>query len=331
MILAPDEIRKRRIVEMILRAFLTEKSASSVSPSNVGRGANLALRYLDGASLKGEDIRSLGDEVSALSLFSPLRFFIVRHVEALPSESHKQLLTLCERLSRDSKLILTGSKLADNLLLKRYFVERRLLIELAELKGEELSRWTAKELRRAGLSHVSQGAINALIEIGERLPDQISKLAEHLALYCDTDRAGEKDIMEVFHHRALQGDFAFLEVLNQGKIAQAESLLNELFASGKSPFMMLALLAKTFSSYLAIKALLAKNLPATKIRESLNITPWVFNKQLLAVKSYSLCRLKQSLEAILRADSKLKHRSLGAEAIFSELAYSIAGGGNPTP
>lgn len=326
LILCPDEIRKHRILDIFFAAFLPQNTPANNSTILHGASSpSLALSRLDAGNLDAAAIKSLADDVSCLSLFAQRRFFVIYSIESLRTECVNALLELCMRLPADCKFILSGSKLAAASSIKKFFAGRSALIELDALQGQELRRWTAKELRRLGLNRISQAALDALVEIGEESPDKISKLAEHLSLFCDGGQAGLQDLERVFHYQTVQSDFAFLDSINQGKISRAEALLNDLFASGKSPFMLLALLAKTFSNYLSIKSALQRGVPAAEIRQSLNAAPWVFNKHLQAVKNYSLQQLKRSIHAILRADSKLKHRSLGAEAIFSELFHSILG------
>ncbi|NDC39506.1 MAG: hypothetical protein EBZ48_15955 [Proteobacteria bacterium] len=79
------------------------------------------------------------------------------------------------------------------------------------------------------------------------------------------------------------------------------------------------MISKIFGNYHAISSMLAQRLPPNTIREELKMTPWVFNKSLDAARRIRPQDIESQLEAILCADSKLKNKSLGAEAIFSEL------------
>ena len=328
LILAPDEIRKLRIFDLLLEAFPPSSALlSSALPKqlNSGRGRfDAAVKKLDAAALDSAAIGALLDDISALSLFSGKRFFLIREIESLAVPLQKPLLELIKRLSDDTKLIMIGSKLAQSNPIRKTLEQGESVIELEELKGTDLRRWVQKELKRLGFMKFSEGTIEMISALGDESPDQIVKIVEHLAVFCDSDQITPQDIQKVFVQRLAPGEFDFLEAVVQGKTVKAEVLLHNLLAGGKNPFLLLALFARSFSNYLAIKSLLQKGLQPNEIRDLMGMSPWVFNKNIAAARNYTMEKLKNCLGLILKADSRLKNRSLGNEAIFSDLLFGLA-------
>jgi DNA polymerase-3 subunit delta len=131
-------------------------------------------------------------------------------------------------------------------------------------------------------------------------------------------------IRELIPGRSTASDFELAEQLLSGKRGATEVLLNKLVLQGSSPFMLIGLLAKTFGSLVRIRALLDKGLSSQEIKEDLGISPWLLNKYLPLAKRASLQILAEHLSALLKADFRLKDRSLNPAAVFGTLAHDIS-------
>jgi len=106
--------------------------------------------------------------------------------------------------------------------------------------------------------------------------------------------------------------------------AASEALLVKLIAQGSSPFMLIGLLTKTFSSLYRIRVLLDKGLSPHEIKNSTGIIPWLFSKYLPLAQRSSTKSLEAVLEALMVADFKLKDRSLGPASVLSSVASSLS-------
>ncbi len=325
LITSSDEIRKTRIEKLLLDTFLPKSKVSK------DQSSSLAVSRIDGRDLDTGSLRRFLDDLNTLSLFSSSRFFILHHADELNAEITKQLIAALSKPTPDSILIIESTPLPANHAFKKYFHGKEALIELEEMKENDLRRWVEKELKSVGFSEFDNEAVEALITVTEGAPDNLVKFIEQLSLYLDSSKITRTDIERLFALQTTPGEFEFIDTLTQGHAVKAEFMVQNLLASGKNPFLLLSLLSRTFASYLSIKSLLVEGFAPEMVRQRLNITPWVFNKQSSAAKSYSLDNLRHIIESILRADSKLKNRSLGAEAIFSELVFKLAATRNVQP
>ncbi len=315
LLLAPDNIRKDRITNLLLDTFLRKQSK--------GSNEQLAIKRIDARELTKDKMRAFRDDLASLSLFTPLRFFIFSDIDELSTDLLPTFQEIIRTLSKDSKLIICGSALPEKHALKKLFKEKDLLVELEELRGHELTRWVARELKRSGINRYSEGVVDTLVLCGEEAPDKIARLLEQLVVYCDSDSINSEDLSRLFVHHITPGEFELLDAIQAKKIAKVEVMLREILASGKSPFMLLALISRSYSNYLLLKALSDAGLSQQELRQRLGMTPWVFNKYVAASKNRSLGSLKNNMRQIMRTDSILKNRSLGPEAVLSELVSGL--------
>ena len=318
LILAPDEIRKDRFVESLQKQFLTKNS------SNL---ADSLFRY-SATDLTGKRLQTFIDEVAAGSLFAPSRFFIVNGIDDLKADdSHHLIEVLTTNLSLfppGVSLIFKGRTLPSNSVLLKFFNKQGAALTLDELGGNDLTRWVAKELKYYGVIDPSQEILTTLIEIGEGDPDKISKLSEHLALFVDSPQVTIEHVHRLFVDKLSADEFRLLELVTEGKQGAAALLLGVLLRSGKNPFLLLSLISRNFTTFVSVRGLLDKGVGAQEISKILNIPPWLLKKHLAAVRRYTLLSLKHAHDAILRADSKLKNRSIGPESVLGELIESLS-------
>jgi DNA polymerase III delta subunit len=105
-------------------------------------------------------------------------------------------------------------------------------------------------------------------------------------------------------------------------------MISGLLAAGKSPFMLMALLNRSFSSYLAIRSLMDEGQNPQDVRQTLGITPWVFNKQLPIARRYSSDDLSRAFKTLVSVDSKLKNRSLSPDVLMSDVIHQLRPSGH---
>ncbi len=315
LILAADTTRRARITTLLQDKFL-------------GKHAQDAISRLRGSELDRPAVRRLRDESLSGSLFCASRFFIIDEIDKVRSDEQKQLLAIIEELAAhahsDITLILRAASLPTNNAIYKFYLRTNLLIALPEIEGPELTRWVHKELKQNGIETASEGTVATLIEIGGQNADEISKLCEHAALYVDGATLTTEDLYKVFVSKISADEFKLLELLTQGRLGQAEALLSSLMREGKNAFLLMGLLARNFHTYLSIQHLIEQRKSPSEIGQLLNIPGWLLKKHLSAVQRYRVASLKRAIESILKTDSKLKNRSVGHDALLSELASHLS-------
>ncbi len=306
---APDEIRKRRICDHIL--------------TKVAQGKNSALQSIDAKLLNAQQLTVLRDEILSQSLFAPFRLFVINRLEELPAALVESFIKMLNAELRGVCCLCLASSLPASGALLKFFRLKKVALQLEALEGVELEKWIQRELKAQGITEHEPSAIRQLAAVGDDNPDLISQIISHTALFVDGGRLTASAMKELFSQSLEASEFDFIDALMQRNEPRSQSLLSVILASGKSPFMLVGLLQRSFSTYISIAGLLKDGKNPAEIGQQLKLQPWLLKKHLAVVQRYPISQLKRCIESLLRADSKLKNRSLGTESIFSEFVYNV--------
>ncbi len=305
---APDRIRKDRAVEFLLR---------KIAPS---AGAPLRLH---GQELTLLRVQNLRDEVRSGSLFSSQRYIVITNADAIPAPSLKALPAALGLLSEGVHIIFLAETIRKADPLVTFIKSQGEILELSALKGYDLKRWTKRELAQQGITTIPEAALERLILLAEESPDELVRFCERLALYVDGAEVLSEDLSALFAAQVDPNDFALAEALSQKSPAELALLLHELMTAGRAPLMLLALISKTYLTVLQIRVLHAQGLAPAQIRSQLEISPWQFQRQLPLAQRLPAPRIYQSAGNIIRAECKLKGKSLGSIDTFMELGSAL--------
>jgi DNA polymerase III delta subunit len=312
LLVCPDLVRRQRLLDSVLQALLG-KAASGV-PTRRFRASEMNLA----------DVSALREEINSPSLFSAAQVFIVEDVEDFSAEPGRRVHELVQKLPPGVFLVLTAGKLPATSILRKYFSAQKLLLDLASLETADLRRWLKTELNEAGIEKVSEAAVNSLLRLGRQSPDSLSRLVAHAALYVENGELQNEDLEALFIEHFEPSEFELVDALGSRNRSQPEVLMEQIIKSGKSPFALLGMLSKILSNYLIIRLHLENGERGPEIQARLSMNPWVFGKYMTAASRYDVSRIKMAQAAVLRADSRLKNKNLGPQAIFSELISVLA-------
>jgi DNA polymerase-3 subunit delta len=258
-----------------------------------------------------------------MDLFSPFQVSWIRDVDLSNASTAGDLGKIVGKFSSAHKLLLSAKELNAKHPLRAQVAAQGFVVDLESLKNYELRRWLEKELRRLGISPRDEEALVSLLSAGEESPDRLASMSEQLACFCSEATFSVSDVAQLFVFHAIPGEFEFLDSLVAGNTKRCELMLTELLLTGKSAFMLLALISRSFSNYLAVRLLLDERASPQDIRQKLGLSPWVYNKAVAAGQRYSAGQLVEVMQTLVRIDSRLKNRSLGPDALLSELVLNL--------
>jgi len=306
---APDRIRRERALRFILSHF-AGKNFRPLSYSFTEQGR--------------QNISGLLNEISEPSLFEPTRYVVIRGIETAKVVDLEPLTNFMNRKIEGVHIILVGDGFPQSQNFKKAVEKLGTILTFEPLKGAELRRWTERELKQAGVEGATDEIVEVALSLAAEEPEAIAALIEKLALYLDGDTPTTEVMRKLIPGRSSASDFELADALMSKKRAPTEVLIHQLIAQGSSPFMLLGLLTKTFVTLYRIRAMLDKGLQQQDIRTSLGISPWLFNRYFPISRTQTLSALSSHCEALLRADFRLKDKSLGHGATFSNLASQIS-------
>jgi DNA polymerase III delta subunit len=306
---APDRIRRERALRFILSHFAgKEFRPLTYSFTEQGR----------------QNIAGLLNEISEPSLFEPTRYVVIRGIETAKVVDLEPLTNFMSKKIEGVHIILVGEGFPQSQNFKKAVEKLGTVLTFEPLKGAELRRWTERELKQAGVVGATDEMVELALSLAAEEPEAIAALIEKLSLYLDGDAPTTEVMRTLIPGRSSASDFELADALMSKKRAPTEILIHQLISQGSSPFMLLGLLTKTFVTLYRIRAMLDKGLQQQDIRTALGISPWLFNRYFPIARTLTLRALSSHCEALLRADFRLKDKSIGHGATFSTLASQIS-------
>lgn len=305
-VLSEDRVQRERVIEEI--------AAQSPKPHE---------RQLRDA--KVTSVRQLQSEIASPSLFTPFTITVLKDLQECNAEQLRDLLQLLEGPIHGNLLIFLGSKLPSNSVFIKRAHSLGILLQIPKLTDDTLERWAMNEFSKRGLS-IEKSTLGMLTAAAEGSADLLFPMIEKLDLYLSGTSVPVRpeDVQMLFVIPVEAHEFELAEAVLARDVVRVELLITTLIATGKSPFTIIPLLARTFANYAVIALALRRNTPSQEIRERLNISSWAYNRYLPTAKRYPPRAFTAHARALLLADSKIKNRSLGPELILSELLRSLA-------
>lgn len=272
-----------------------------------------------GDSLDEKGLSQILDELNTNDLFTPRRLIRIINGHNLKTGVVDTLLksTLPEQPA--NVLLIHAHQLKSNSRLRKRFAENKALIELPELKENILSQWVTKHAESLGMP-VTNEAAQLVVDIADGSPDTIDQTLQQLKLYCELDKAPTKaDVLALFRHHPDPNEFQLLEQLLTCPPHEVDQSFEELISSGKNVFSLLNLMGKSASRLLLIRELLKQGTPEAKIPSVVGAPPWLVKKEMQLLRKTNFLQLRSFHKRLITADAQLKGKSLGTQAIFSQL------------
>ena len=309
-ITSPDRTRRERAARYVLdkHPIATSHTATSFSLSDTNR----------------HNLEAFLQDIKEPSLFEPIRIAVIRDIDKARAADIEPLAKLLPELPPGTHLILVGKGLPNIPTFKKLLTKTATSIQFEQLKGAELRRWVERETKYHGITAIDDITAELIQTIGHDDPDSISALIEKFALFLDGAPATRNALQALDPGKTIASDFELAEILLKRNEGQAQALVTKLLEQGSSPFMLMGLLTKTFGTLLQIRLLVDRGASPGDIKSSLGISPWLFSKYLPLAKLRAPSDFSEILHAMLIADYRLKDKSLGPTAIFSQLAGHIS-------
>jgi DNA polymerase-3 subunit delta len=306
---SPDRVRRERALTFILNHFAgKELRPLTYSFSEQGK----------------RGISTLLNEISEPSLFENTRYVVIRGLETAKVVDLEPLTAFLNKKISGVHLILVGEGFPQSQNFKKALEKLAFVLTFDPLKGAELRRWTERELKTAGVVGATDEMIELALSLAGEEPEAVAALIEKLSLYLDGDTPTTEVMRKLIPGRSSASDFELADALMSRKRASTEVLIHQLISQGSSPFMLIGLLTKTFVSLYRIRAMLDKGLQQNDIRTALGISPWLFNRYIPIARGQTLPNLSHHCEALLRADFRLKDKSIGHAATLSFVAHQVS-------
>jgi DNA polymerase III delta subunit len=281
------------------------------------------------AALSPQSFSKLIDSLSTLSLFAATRLVAVE----IPEKKNPFATELFNSLGHvplgTSVILRFRGPFPSADQLEGLPKETRALT-LEPLVEQRMEAWLAKEAQRLasgggqGAGGINAGALRLIATYGGESLDAAFQALEQVALYADGTPISERTVQEVITVIPEAEEFALLDLIDSGSIPRAEQLSERLLTQGSNAFLLLAMIARNQMNRIAVRGGVEAKVPDDALRRSLNMTPWVYERTKKGLTRGAGPSIKEVILAIVRADTRLKGKSLGPQPILSELFTSLA-------
>lgn len=311
LLVAPDFTRKQRIIQWISSKLNT-----------------LPVRF-NASQFSKKTAAAIADELSSLSLFSKGTFVILSEIQQLKADQMDSVLKLPALAASGSCLLMTGEALPRSKKLQEFAKKNGVFIALpAWNKGrnvdlKEARDWIEKEFSRHGVS-CDRNVAELLVQASGADLDQCATMITQSTLYADRQKVTADMITTLFGFPAEGDIFRVIDLLLSGKRGNAIILLQELLDRNENAFQLLAVIARTLTKLLELKMLLSKGVAAARAKQEIRVyQDSTFSRYVNLARSRSVGQLQAGLESVLRADARLKNKSLGSDLIIYDLVDSL--------
>lgn len=178
---------------------------------------------------------------------------------------------------------------------------------LPQLEGSELSAWAAGRARFHG-AVIAPVALSMLLARTGNDSWKIDAELQKLAAYANGQPVDQKMIVELVKVESEDDIFAFMDALSSGNSARALGKLAEERDAEVDDFQLFGMLLRQIRLLLQARDVVDRNPRAQKqdLADALTIHPFVAQKLLTEVRSWSVERLESIHELAARLDKSMK-------------------------
>lgn len=307
--------------------YLRERFLDELKKICLSDEADFNYKRLDGPSI---DMNRLAEAVDAIPFFSERSFVEIRGFDV-----NKCRDSDCERLKTIisdipdycTVAVIIGSdyeldgRLAAVKAIKKYGRS----IEFTAQDQDALTRWIANRFGAYNKS-ISRQDAEYLTFVGGTLMNRLIPEIEKIASHSNAPAVTRADIDAVAHRIPEADVFEMTDMLSQGKIDAAASLLSALLADkDNAPIYLLAIFAQQIRRMYAFKLAQSKGKGKPAIMELVGLRfDFLYNKLSSCAKPYSIEALKNLVELCVEYDFKMKSTGIDNVVLMKELLIKVA-------
>ncbi len=300
-----EYLNHRTVLEAreIVRAYDAEADFSDVSAVDLTAGA-------------------LG-ELSAPSLFSSVRFVVVRGLENLPEESVQGLVDYAAAPVEDVAIVLMhgGGQKGSGTLTKLRKLSGVTEVKSAELKASEYPGFVAAEVRGRG-GQIDPEAAKALVDaVGLDLRSLCAAAHQLVGDFPGQRLTGEL-VGRYFGGRAEAKSFAVADLAFSGRRDQALEELRWALDNGTAPVLVTSAFAGSARGLARFKGA-ARGLREADLARELGVPPWKIRTIRGQAHGWSEGGLARAVRAVARADAEVKGAASDASYSLERLVLTI--------
>lgn len=226
-------------------------------------------------------------------------------------------------------IVIAGGKLDSKRRLVKLLKRDGLVLEANHLKEAELRQFFMQAVEKMGLSMDNKVMDHLLVKSNLDFAE-IHKNLAFLQSYKGRDRISLDDIEQAIPKSLQDNLFDMSQLLLQGKIDQARSLVRDLRLQGEDEIKLTAILLNQFRLFLQVQLLYKEGLSEQHMVTELSgitgrkINPFQVKFALRDSRSLSVSFLKEAVQVLIETDYQMKQGQFDKDYLFDIALLKIA-------
>lgn len=288
--------------ERAFDSFLAEEALELVLAAAVGADREGAIQVLRGDETTWARVL---DAARTRSLFSDRRAVVVRDADALRGEP-EGLEDYLGDPTPGVTLVLVAPKPDKRRAVWKRVLDRASVVKAEPLKGQALRAYVMKEVRRRGIA-LGQDGLEELVErVGQDLRRVMGELDKLEAFGQGTQALSVDDVAAVLGKGLARPLYRLGDAFVAWRPAEVLELMEESLEEGEAPLRVLATLHRVVRQLRGARALRDARVPREEMAARLGVPPFKLGDLLAAERQWSEPELRAALEALGRADRRMK-------------------------
>jgi len=282
--------------------------------------SGLNLKYFD---LQKSSYQDFKDEIQQVSMFKEKKLLVLKNIFSNPDfkikflEQGKNFVK-----SDDIILIYEENKISESDSFSKFLKKEGKSQEFKLLEDYRLKNWVKKEFDNCQ-TEIDSKALGRLIDyVGNNLWQMANEIKK-LVSYKKKGKIEAADIKLLVRPKIETDIFKTIDALAEKKKNLALNLIHNHLEKGDTPLYLLAMINFQFRNLLAIKDLIEKNTPYSRIINQSNLHPFIVKKIFQQAKRFTLPQLKKIYQKIFEADLAIKTGKIEPETGLDLLIAEI--------
>jgi DNA polymerase III subunit delta len=322
-----DTFRSRQKLKELKDKFLREVDKSGNS-----------LVILEGENIT---INKINESISTSSLFVRKRMVVIERI--LGNKSKILLDQVLEYLKNNFNSEKIKNEVDENIIIFRdeiaqekgakiklfdFLKKQKFTYEFKPLSNTETAGWIKKEFEARGAKIKPSASVALAGLVGNDLW-QLNNEIDKMINYKIGQKSGgetvieETDLINMVNAKFNENIFALTDAISNKNKALASMLLEKELESGIAEVNLMHMISRQFRILLLVRQCLDKFYDSRKTASVLKLHPFVVQKSLTQVRSFTVLVLKNILNELIEIDSKIKSGRVDARTALTLLLAKI--------
>jgi len=258
---------------------------------------------------KEVNVNEIIDQAETMPFFGERRTILIEN-SGLCSKGGEKLADYLAESAEFTVIVMVEAEVEKSSKLYKAFAANGMICDFETQNDNTLMVWIKTRVKQEG-KNIDNNAIGLLLERTGTDMMTISNELEKLFSYTmvrSTITAADVDMITTVSTTSKV--FDMITVMAERKPDKALEMYHELLDHKESPMGLLNLIIRQFNLILQVKELRARGIPSSKAAEMMKVASFVERKCENQARGFSLERLRNALEACIRAEEDVKYRSM---------------------